>query len=108
MERQQLLAFYTSLDSSLVWDYTREWRKSLSHTKGKEYKFYLASMSAQSNARLTRASKWNGIKLLKDGTLVAYLNSGPLKEEFNLNKKKIAQMINAHMKKQVILRVRIQ
>jgi len=52
--------------------------------------------------------KTRGIKLLKDGTLVAYLNSGPLKEEFNLNKKKIAQMINAHMKKQVILRVRIQ
>lgn len=52
--------------------------------------------------------KTRGIKLQKDGTLVAYLNSGPLKEEFNLNKDKIVQMINAHMKKQVVLRVRIQ
>ena len=52
--------------------------------------------------------KTRGIKLQKDGTLVAYLNSGPLKEEFNLNKEKIVQMINAHMKKQVVLRVRIQ
>ena len=52
--------------------------------------------------------KTRGIKLQKDGTLVAYLNSGPLKEEFNLNKDKIVQMINAHMKKKVVLRVRIQ
>lgn len=52
--------------------------------------------------------KTRGVKLLKDGTLVAYLNSGPLKEEFNLNKEKVAEMINAHMKKQVVLRVRIQ
>lgn len=52
--------------------------------------------------------KTRGIKLQKDGTLVVYLNSGPLKEEFSLNKEKIVQMINDHMKKQVVLRVRIQ
>lgn len=52
--------------------------------------------------------KTRGIKLLRDGTLVATLNSGPLKEEFNLNKEKVATMINDHMKKKVVLRVRIQ
>ena len=52
--------------------------------------------------------KTRHLKLTNDGTLVAVLNSGPLKEEFNLNKKKIAQMINDHLEREVVKGVRIR
>ena len=40
--------------------------------------------------------------------LIATLNSGPLKEEFSLNKEKVVQMINDHLKREVVKGVRIR
>lgn len=52
--------------------------------------------------------KTRHLKLITDGTLIATLNSGPLKEEFNLNKEKVAQMINDHLEREVVKGVRIR
>ena len=48
------------------------------------------------------------LKLNPDGSLVATLNSGPLKEEFSLNKEKVVKMINDHLGRDVLLSVRIR
>ena len=52
--------------------------------------------------------KTRHLKLDTSGILIATLNSGPLKEEFNLNKEKIAQMINDHLEREVVKGVRIR
>jgi hypothetical protein len=52
--------------------------------------------------------KTRHLMLKSDRTLVATLNSGPLKEEFSLNKEKIIKMINDHLKREVVLKVRIR
>jgi predicted nucleic acid-binding Zn ribbon protein len=52
--------------------------------------------------------KTRHLMLKSDGTLIATLNSGALKEEFSLNKEKIAKMINEHLKRDVVLKVRIR
>ena len=52
--------------------------------------------------------KTRHLKLSSDGILLAILNSGPLKEEFNLNKEKVAQMINDHLEREVVKGVRIR
>ena len=52
--------------------------------------------------------KTRHLKLSNDGTLVATLNSGPLKEEFNLNKEKVAQIINDHLEREIVKSVRIR
>ena len=52
--------------------------------------------------------KTRHLKLDINGILIATLNSGPLKEEFNLNKDKVAQMINDHLEREVVKGVRIR
>ena len=52
--------------------------------------------------------KTRHLKLNSDGLLVATLNSGPLKEEFSLNKEKVVKMINDHLGRDVLLSVRIR
>ena len=52
--------------------------------------------------------KTRHLKLDTNGILIATLNSGPLKEEFNLNKEKIAQRINDHIEREVVKGVRIR
>jgi hypothetical protein len=52
--------------------------------------------------------KTRHLLLQKNGTLVATLDSGPLKEEFSLNKDKIVKMINEEIKREVVLSVRIR
>tara|TARA_B100000683_G_scaffold179471_1_gene172885 strand:+ start:408 stop:755 length:348 start_codon:yes stop_codon:yes gene_type:complete len=52
--------------------------------------------------------KTRHLKLSGDGLLIATLNSGPLKEEFSLNKEKVVQMINDHLKREVVKGVRIR
>lgn len=47
------------------------------------------------------------LRLQRDGTLVCMLDSGPLKEEFQHAKQDIADLINEHMGKTVVLKVRI-
>jgi hypothetical protein len=46
--------------------------------------------------------------LQQDGTLLIALNSGPLKEEFNHEKEKIIKMLNTHLKRDIIKKVRIR
>ena len=52
--------------------------------------------------------KTRHLKLSNNGTLIVTLNSGPLKEEFNLNKEKVAKMINDHLERDVVKGVRIR
>jgi hypothetical protein len=52
--------------------------------------------------------KTRHLMLQSDRTLVATLNSGPLKEEFSLNKEKVVKMLNEHLKRDVVLKVRIR
>tara|TARA_B000000532_G_C18864181_1_gene405483 strand:- start:612 stop:959 length:348 start_codon:yes stop_codon:yes gene_type:complete len=52
--------------------------------------------------------KTRHLMLKASGELVATLNSGPLKEEFNLNKDKVAAMLNTHMQRDVVKSVRIR
>ena len=52
--------------------------------------------------------KTSHLKLNSHGTLIATLNSGPLKEEFNLNKDKVAKIINDHLEREVVKGVRIR
>ena len=47
------------------------------------------------------------LRLQRDGTLVCMLDSGPLKEEFQHAKQYIADRINEHMGRTVVLKVRI-
>jgi hypothetical protein len=47
------------------------------------------------------------LRLQRDGTLICMLDSGPLKEEFQHAKQDIADRINEHMGKTVVLKVRI-
>lgn len=44
---------------------------------------------------------------LRDGVLSIYLNSAVLKEEFSYQKQRIIDLLNNHMKKEVIKRVEI-
>ena len=46
--------------------------------------------------------------LQQDGTLLVTLDSGPLKEEFNHEKAKIIKMLNDHLKRDVVKKVRIR
>ena len=52
--------------------------------------------------------KTRHLNLDSHGTLIATLNSGPLKEEFSLNKDKVAQMINDYLERDVVKGVRIR
>ncbi|PCJ80516.1 MAG: RNA-binding protein [Bacteroidetes bacterium] len=52
--------------------------------------------------------KTRHLMLQHDGTLLVTLNSGPLKEEFNHEKEKIVKMLNTHLKRDVVMRVRIR
>jgi hypothetical protein len=46
--------------------------------------------------------------LQQDGTLLVTLDSGPLKEEFNHEKEKVAMMLNSHLNRDVVKGVRIR
>jgi hypothetical protein len=46
--------------------------------------------------------------LQQDGTLLVTLDSGPLKEEFNHEKEKVAKMLNSHLNRDVVKGVRIR
>jgi vacuolar-type H+-ATPase subunit F/Vma7 len=46
--------------------------------------------------------------LQQDGTLIVTLDSGPLKEEFNHEKEKVAKMLNSHLKREIVKEVRIR
>ena len=46
--------------------------------------------------------------LQQDGTLIVTLDSGPLKEEFNHEKAKIIKMLNDHLKRDIVKKVRIR
>ena len=52
--------------------------------------------------------KTRHLKLYTDGSLVVTLNSGPLKEEFSLNKEKIVTMLNDHLRRELLSSVRIR
>ena len=52
--------------------------------------------------------KTKHLVLQHDGTLLVTLLSGPLKEEFNHEKEKIVKMLNEHLKRDVVMRVRIR
>ena len=52
--------------------------------------------------------KTRHLMLQQDGTLLISLNSGPLKEEFNHEKAKIIKMLNDHLKRDVVKKVRIR
>jgi len=46
--------------------------------------------------------------LQQDGTLLVTLDSGPLKEEFNHEKEKVAKMLNSHLNRDIVKGVRIR
>jgi len=46
--------------------------------------------------------------LQQDGTLLVTLDSGPLKEEFNQEKEKVAKMLNSHLNRDLVKGVRIR
>jgi len=46
--------------------------------------------------------------LQQDGTLLVTLDSGPLKEEFNHEKEKVAKMLNSHLNRDLVKGVRIR